>query len=325
MNEQSPKTTDKAAYRGKHFVIPTFSSRGGVRFQGNAKNNDAEIPKDSPIVEAFNQPFDLRHFKTARRPVQLGVLPPGEVSLLATNTGAPRTLDMPIKFPGSDFRLPKELAMYAPIIRRIANYEAAINRTCYDEYFAYLTIDNGFVEPGKLQREAPCHVDGFQGARWNPKVRANHTYTVANAISTAYYVQPFDFDLLDEAKHDFFWEMNRQVALTNGQFAWCPEDGELTLMDCYSVHRGRQASERTYRTFLRLSFEVRIFDRLGNAHNPMFQYDWAMVPRDIEALNLVAFDQTCDPSLRVFPWQDLDGKPLEKGVKTQPNLTPARQ
>ena len=325
IDEQATTTPgDKAAYRGKHFTIPTFSKRGGVRFQGVAAKNTAVIPSESPIIQALNQPFDLSHFKVARRPVSLGILPADELRILATDTGAPRTLDMPIKFPGSNFRLPKELACYAPIIRRIANFERAINKACYDEYFAYLTIDKGFVEPGQLQREAPCHVDGFQGARWRPKVRGNHTYTVANAISTAYYDQPFDFDLLDEEKHDFFWEMNRQVALTNGEFAWCPADGELTLMDCYSVHRGRQAAMRKFRTFLRLSFEVRIFDRLGNAHNPLFQYDWPMVPRDIEALKLVAFDPNCDPSLRVFPWQDLDGKALGGGPKTQPNLTPGK-
>ncbi len=314
--------SDKAAYRGKKFTIPIFSKRGGVRFHGNARLNTAPIPADSPIITALNQPFDLNHFKVKRRPVSLGVLPAEEVLILATDTGAPRTLDMPIKFPGSDFRIPRGLLAYAPIIRRIANFERAINPKCYDEYFAYLTIDKGFVEPGQLQREAPCHVDGFQGARWRPKVRGNHSYTVANAIGTAYYEQPFDFDLLDESKHDFFWEMNRQVAMTNSQFAWYPADGELTLMDCYSVHRGRQAQARIFRTFLRLSFEVRIFDRLGNAHNPLFSYDWPMVPRDIEALKLVAFDPTCDPSLRVFPWQSPDGSALAGGPKTQPNLTP---
>lgn len=48
-----------------------------------------------------------------------------------------------------------------------------------------------------------------------------------------------------------------------------------------------------------------------------------MVPRDSEALNLVAFDPTCDPSLRVFPWQNPDGTAIEPGsAKTQPNLTP---
>ena len=72
-----------------------------------------------------------------------------------------------------------------------------------------------------------------------------------------------------------------------------------------------------------LSFEERrrVFDRLGDAHNPLFEYEWPMVDRDIEQLNLKAFRQSGDASLRVFPWQDLDGKALPPGTqKTKPRL-----
>ena len=65
----------------------------------------------------------------------------------------------------------------------------------------------------------------------------------------------------------------------------------------------------------------RVFDRLGNAHNPHFRYQWPMVPRDIEGLGLVPFDPGCDPSLRVFPWQDTDGQPFsDRSLRTQPKL-----
>lgn len=317
------KSVGQAAYRGKHFTIPAFTKRGGVRFHGAAKNNRVIIDSDHPVIATLNQPFDLQHFKTPRKPLSLGVLTAEEIAILANpQPGVPRTLDLPIKFPGSDYRLPAALKVYESIIRRAADFEAAINGKCLDEYYCYLTVDGGWVEPDTLQREAPCHVDGFQGARWRPKVRGNHSYTVSNAVPTAYYVQPFDFDLLDEEKHNFFWEMNRQVALTNSEFAWQPENGEMTLMDCYCVHRGTPATVRIYRTFIRISFEARIFDRLGNAHNPLFQYDWPMVKRDIEDLNLVAFDESGDPSLRVFPHQRVDGSAHEGRQKTQPNLRP---
>ncbi len=317
------KPTGTAAYRGKHFTIPPFSKRGGLRFHGNAKSNLVTNDRDHPIIATLNQPFDLAHFKTARKPHSLGFLSAEEMAVLANpQPGVPRTLDLPIKFPGSDYRLPRALRCYWPIIKRAADFEAAINGKCLDEYYCYLTIDCGWVEPGILQREAPCHVDGFQGARWRPKVRGNHSYTVSNAVPTAYYIQPFDFDELDEAVHNFFWEMNYQVAQTNCQFEWLPGAGEMTLMDCYCVHRGTPAPVRVFRTFVRISFEARIFDRLGNAHNPLFAYDWPMVKRDIEDLNLVAFHADSDPSLRVFPHEKVDGTPHEGRNKTQPNLRP---
>lgn len=319
MNDTTPQV-DQAAYRGKHFTMPSLATSGAVIFEPRPHRNKIIVPADSPIIQTLNMPFDLRHFKTARRPVSLGVLPSSMHGIFTTPM--PRTLDLPIKFPGSNVRLPGDFRPLAPVLRRIFNYEAVINPDCYDEYYCYLTVDQGIVKPGTLQREAPCHVDGFQGARWRPKVRGNHTYTVANAVPTFYYVQPFDFDALDEAKHNFFWEMNAQVADTNSEFAWSPLPFELTLMDCYSVHRGDEATVELLRTFVRVSFEVRIFDRKGNAHNPLFAYDWPMVPRDIEELGLVAFRPESDPSLRVFPWQTVTGEAHEGRTRTKPNLRP---
>ena len=179
-----------------------------------------------------------------RKPISLGVLPADERLILSTPSNAPRTLDLPIKFPGSGYRLPRELAQFEPIIRRAANFQAAANPR-WREYFCYLTVDMGVVKPGQLQREAPCHVDGFQGARWRPRRLGNHTITVSNEVPTAYYVQPFNFRQLNLRKHDFYWEMNRQVAATNAESAWYPEDGEMTMMDCYTVHRGSRSRGRS--------------------------------------------------------------------------------
>jgi hypothetical protein len=312
--------TKELSYRGKHYTIPDLGNKG---FSVVPEESRPKVsPPDSPIIQALNQTWDLKHFLTPRKPISLGFLPNEERMLFSTQ-GMPRTLDLPIKFPGSEFRVPSAFQQLKPLIQRVANYEAEVNADCYDEYYCYMTVDQALVKKGVLQREAPCHVDGFQGARWNPKVRNNHTYVISDAIPTVYYAQPFDVTKLDEAKHNFFWEFNRQVALTNSEFAWKPEAYELNMMDCYTVHRGDNATEDTYRTWVRLSFEVRIFDRLGNAHNPLFQYNWAMVPRDIEGLHLEVFEPNADPSLHVFPWQKTDGSAYEDRKKrTQPNLKP---
>jgi hypothetical protein len=282
------------------------------------------MPAGSPILRCLNTTWNVEEFKRPRRPVSLGVLGADELAVFA-RPEAVRVLDMPIKMPGcSEYRIPRPLAQFAGVIQRIADVEHAINAE-HGDYYAYLTIDQRWVEPGTLHREAPCHVDGFQGARWNPKCRVNHSYTVSDLLPTAYYIQPFDFSGLDEKVHDFFWEMNAQVADTNEIHRWQPKPAELTLMDCYCVHRGveNDGQSRVFRTWLRLSYEERrrVFDRLGNAHNPLFDYDWKMVDRDIEQLGLVPFRKNGDPSHNVFPWQDLEGKPLPPGApKTKPRL-----
>ena len=102
-------------YRGKHFSLPLLSS-DGVRFEPRAQLRCRNLLQDSPVIQDLNKPFDLQCFKTPRRPVSVGFLSQRERRILSRETGAPRVLDMPIKFPGSDVRIPAELAMYEPII-----------------------------------------------------------------------------------------------------------------------------------------------------------------------------------------------------------------
>lgn len=317
------------AYRGKNYQVPLFDPVEPVLLHGHPERAaDVPLPSaaESPVIRCLGSVFTLAEFENPRRPVSIGSLSKDEIAVFA-RPGAVRVLDMPIKMPDDDgYRLPRALAQFEGVLQRIIDVEHRLSPpSLRAEYHAYLTIDQRWVEPGSLHREAPCHVDGFQGARWSPKCLTNHSYTVSDVLPTAYYVQPFDFSKLDEREHDFFWEMNAQVADDNEAHRFQPDEAEITLMDCYSVHRGVEntSGERVFRTWLRLSFEERrrVFDRLGNAHNPLFDYAWEMVDRDIEQLGLRAFRADGDPSLRVFPWQDTDGKALPPGApKTKPRL-----
>lgn len=323
--------SESFAYRGKTYTVPIFDPIDPLVLlaQDAAIAAEPSLPglpdaTTTPVLRDVHSIWDLAKFNEPRRPVSLGVLSPAELAVF-TQPDAVRVLDMPIKLPDcAEYRLPRALQQFAPTIQRIIDVEHRINPQ-HAEYHAYLTIDQRWVEPGTLQREAPCHVDGFQGARWSPKCRTNHTYTVSDVLPTAYYLQPFDFSKLDERLHDFFWEMNAQVADNDEASRWQPQPAEITLMDCYCVHRGveNDTPAPLFRTWLRLSFEERrrVFDRLGNAHNPLFDYDWPMVDRDIEQLHLRAYRADGDPSHNVFPWQGLDGQPLPKGApKTKPRL-----
>ena len=320
---------ERLAYRGKHYLLPIFDPADPVILHARPGAPDLpDLPdlEDSPILRRLGREWSLGGFREPARPVSLGCLSAVELEVFA-RPGAIRLLDMPIHFPGiPEYRLPRALAQFAPVVQRIIDAEAAVFPEMgpgAGRWFAYLTIDQREVVPGTLQREAPCHVDGFQGARWHPRCATNHSYTVSDHLPTAYYVQPFDLDNLDERVHDFFWEMNAQVADLGGASRWQPEAGEITLMDAWCVHRGVEADRALRRTWLRLSFEEerRVFDRLGNAHNPLFDYAWEMVERDIEQLHLRAFRPDSDPSLRCFPWQAPDGSPLPPGApKTKPVL-----
>lgn len=317
------RTFRQETYNNKRYSVPAIDADEGCLHITPRERGGLSLPGDSPLLADLNGVFDIERFLIPRRPLNLGVLSTAEQGLFMAPSAARNVLDLPIKFPGSDFRLPMEYAQWAPVVQRVADAEWALNRRCYDEYYCYFTLRREHVLQGEQGHYAPCHVDGFQGARFQPKVRANHSYTLTNALPTMYFPQPFDLRPLDLAKHDAFWEMNRQVALTQSAHGWNDyPDFALMLMDAYCVHIAIDAPRDVERVWLRLSFEVRVFDRLGNGHNPFFRYDWPMVPRDIEQLGLVPFEPDCEASLRVFPWQALDGSRNPAGVYTKPRLRP---
>lgn len=269
-------------FEGSAALLPC----GGVVFEADGSLSHEPVDWSSPVLRDANTVFDLERFKTPRRPFSLGKLTPQQATCMAAALGATKITDMPIRFPGSNFRVPQRYVQFVPILQRVANFERRINRRCFDEYYCYLTVHQTVVPRGRRQRPSPCHVDGFQGMRWRPKVRGNRSYVVANELPTVFHEQSFDLSHLDEAKHNFFFEMDRQVQAAGGKFAWQPEQNELVMMDCYCVHQGACAVEEVWRTFLRISFEVRQFDHIDNAHNPLFDYDWPMFDRHIGKLGL---------------------------------------
>lgn len=275
----------------KSIVGGTPLPTDGIYIEAHPELSLEVIDPSSPIILGLNKTFDLSQFRIARRPHSLGLLTDQEAAMLSAQLGAPKVTDLPIKFPGSNFRLPGVYAQLAPLIRRIANFERRINPNCFDEYYCYLTVHQSLVAAGAKQRPSPCHVDGFQGARWRPKVRTNHSYLVASSLPTVFHEQAFALEHLDDARHNFFWEMNSQVEEAAGAHAWMPEANELVLMDCYCVHQGTAADIEVFRTFVRVSFEVRIFDHIDNGVNPLFAYDWPRADRHIGTLGLTIHRQ----------------------------------
>ena len=225
---------------------------------------------ESLILKDVNRVWDLSQFQTIRRPVVMG-----RFDFLYRY---PRILDLPIKMLDSEYRIPEEVRGMRGFIQQAINFEHSLNPRV-DSYYCYLTIDQGWVEPGQTQRRAGCHVDGFQGARINPKGMINRSYLTSNCLTSVFYPHAFQTQHLREDRDNFFLDFDRQA---REDLAWRPQAGEIVLADAYCVHRCDVAIKKVWRTFARVSFDVREFDRLGNTHNPMFKYQWEMVARETQ-------------------------------------------
>lgn len=55
-------------------------------------------------------------------------------------------------------------------------------------------------------------------------------------------------------------------------------------MDAYTVHESGYAEFDGKRIFVRLTFDLKKFDRLGNTRNPNLSYEWEMVARNAQEL-----------------------------------------
>lgn len=241
--------------------------------------DNKSINYEPQYLETINTLWNEEEFSRINLPKILFSLNNEEISSY-TNGGDIRVLDMPIKFPNSDYRIPEELVSIIPLIKKIATNEHSINPKI-DDYYCYLTLDRRLVKAGNTTRKAGIHVDGFQGARLGEKLPVDHSYLLANVLPTLFYEQAFKVNNnWDKMCHNYFEGFAQQKV--DGSVRTYPNNSVL-LVDAYCLHEAPMVLEDTYRTFLRMSYTVREFDRLGNAHNGMFEYEWEMFPRDIQS------------------------------------------
>lgn len=233
-------------YEGKTFIIPDTLTEG-YRIEIDPGRPNGHLPYDINKLNGVNVPIptDIR-------------------------AGFPRRnnrmiLDMPIKFPKSaEYRVPNELSGFMALIWLIADFGGS------DEY-CYLTID----ESGE-SRTGGCHVDGFQGSRVTKPTLADYSFIGVDACPPDFFNTSFDVRGLDKNVHNYFKAFdNRATATATIHY---PVENILE-MSCYTVHRAAEVAQP--RTFFRMTYSARKFDRLGNTHNPMFDYDWNMEHRNV--------------------------------------------
>lgn len=265
----------KYNYGHNTFEVPQMSTHGVTLHPQPYTLNTSTYNQQT--MADLHSSWDLKQFAQPRQPFEIGSIPEPAVF----KEGSTRVLDMPIKLAGSnEYKIPDNLLPFVSLIQKIIDHEhSLLSSDQILKYNAYLTIDQSQVHAGTLQRNSGAHVDGFQGARIAPKTTINHSYVAANSTPTTFFPQAFNFSQLDERVHNIFLEMNVQANETK---AFQTKPDTLYLMDAYTVHRAEPATEDCFRTFLRVSYDVKPFDRLGNTINPLLNYDWEMVPREAQ-------------------------------------------
>jgi len=276
--------------------------------------------RESPVYGSLLEPWSLKHLLVPHKPVKIGEIE----DKAAFSRPVTSVLNMPVKMPGSEIKIPEELAQFREFLQKIIDHEKAVNPD-FDEFYMYLTVDQHAVKAGTTHRRPGVHIDGVQGARYKVKLPPEHLYSASDSLGTVFYDQPFDLTALDPAKQHVHAELERQAKETNAR---ATPDFDIAFWDSYSVHRADVAKADFVRTFIRVEFSKKQYDSEGDTHNPLFEYDWKPVARPIPAelddrpLPPGGFTAGYDPELKdLEPGQPHTVKDLPKWVND--NIGPA--
>lgn len=260
------------------YALSSIGSNGRVSLY--PRETKAHIPTRHPVIQTIGRTFDIANFGIERAPILIGEIPDMDKF---SRPGGFSVTDMPLKFPGTDYRLPMQLSQFEGVIQQCIDYEYTIN-PALDDYYVYLTIDQKQLVAGRGHRGTGIHSDGLQGPRWPTKMPAERTYLVTNTpapVATKYYNQAFDMSGCDVDKHNLTALFRAQA--DPAKSAYIPFRA-IAMFDCYLTHEGPTSGTDSPRTLFKLLVSKRHFDRLGNTHNALFDYDWDLGARPLPDL-----------------------------------------
>lgn len=261
------KVKSMAKVHNPEFTIDQYvSSDKGVQLNiGDTTVNENDLQESSDIF-AFEGYQNAHNF-----PLEIPAL---DTEFLLKQAFQ-RCLDMPLRLAGGTaYDLPEEWKALAPLLESIIAVEHAHNPNWRD-YHTYLTIDAKYVVKEEQQRHGGLHVDGFQGSRIEDKTKITRNYVLTTNGGTRFYKQPFI--VVDETQFNVFQGFDLQASVD----PFIAKENTIYFMNAYTVHESGLASYDGLRTFLRLTYDLKKFDREGNTHNSMLNYSWDMVARNV--------------------------------------------
>jgi len=226
------------------------------------------VKESSPIFDHMEQPWNPLFYQIPRKAILIGtVIDPREFSKVGPEVNVN---NMVLKLPGSDkFHIPIRLNQFSETIQQIIDFEYAVNRRTKD-FYAYVTVRQGWVRAGKTQSHPSIHVDGLQGAKYPKKLLPGQSYFVADGMPTRFFLQPFDFSSYSVDEYDYRTLMALQARIDSSYLL--DQQYGIYLIDPYMVHQPTVAVQDTFRTFLRLQFTQKQFVKTDDIDNPLLEY-----------------------------------------------------
>jgi hypothetical protein len=249
------------------YTEPTLSKDSAYLFAAPSSRLFVPIvnPKH-PFYQEHHEAFCLERYQYTRPPIDLGH---SRLSAEGLSSEIVNVLRMPIKYPGTEYRLPVAIRPFWQLVERVSEYEAGFNDR-HEECFIHITVDRRQVSANTTHRYPGFHGDGVQGAKFSQQsyLPIEHSYIVTSEPPTEFCLQPFFFQHLNDGRHNIFHEMEVQVREQNiyGTLPW-----NLYLIDPYMVHRTPPITKSVERLFVRVTFAYSELMNPHNTGNPLFE------------------------------------------------------
>jgi hypothetical protein len=134
---------ERAAVSAIRYELPKLSAENYITFRPDGLWTPI-IDADNIVYNSLFKPFNINQYLYPRPPIDMGLVP----SIHGT---PPNVLRMPLKFPGTNYIVPRELEALVPIIRRAAEYESFLCKEWSidpDSTFCHITYDSSDLDTG---------------------------------------------------------------------------------------------------------------------------------------------------------------------------------
>jgi hypothetical protein len=265
-------------------------------------NNNLYDTNTNDIGDMFiKQRWSLQNYDKVNLPIVIGHVDGRKFS--QRNNKYLWVMDLPIKMPFSQIKIPIEFSQFTDFFKRSIQFERLINPD-FEKCYANLCIDQRPVLPNNYQRRPGWHADSFITKSTHLQYNNNSfsppmdtVYLAYDCLATEFNKSIFSFSKdVDNHSNDAVLQHFDKMAKPKNVITFPPYT--ILKMDPRSVHRVQMNnSTRTIdRTFIKLTFTTEIFNRLGNDHNYLFNYNWPLFQRTMERNNSSLFNGLFDES-----------------------------
>ena len=196
------------------------------------------------------------------------------------------TLELPVKMPEKGWRVPTELGQFSEFLVKCSEYEKSVNYD-YDKTYAYISVDQRPADPHASQRRTGWHGDSYIAEKSGEVIRTqsgiemDSIYTCYDCLPTLFCPGPFDFEAnkIDGENKQQVLDLFDRKAGTLPHVVY-PNYSILRFgPECVHSVSLNNTNDIVQRTFVKLVFSQYIYNRLGNDHNYLFNYQWKMHER----------------------------------------------